>query len=176
MDVAPARQRAVVDGDAGTQDDVACLRGVPVGRRGGVHAQQQRVPALTDKDAGDVLRIMMITRARQVSETFTSLRDDPSVGDVATDGLEKVRQLFGGRATPGVDMAFLATATGVVPSLIRLACRAGRRVARHERVLRARRTEASRAAIRSSGGASSRGSAVWPPAASVSTSRLRAAA
>ncbi|MGA4867233.1 hypothetical protein ACPB9J_31860 [Streptomyces lavendulocolor] len=71
---------------------------------------EKRPDRLTDKDAGDVLRIMMTTRARQVSETFAVLCDHPRVGAVAVDGLEKLRQLFGGRATPGVDMAVKALA------------------------------------------------------------------
>ncbi|MFI1621838.1 hypothetical protein ACH4VT_33500 [Streptomyces lydicus] len=79
----------------------------------------RRPDRLTDKDAGDVLRIMMTTRARQVSDTFTVLRNDPRVGDVATDGLEKLRQLFGGRATPGVEMAVKALAGSLEEDRVR---------------------------------------------------------
>ncbi|MFJ6785297.1 hypothetical protein [Streptomyces yangpuensis] len=79
----------------------------------------KRPDRLTDKDAGDVLRIMMTAKARQVSETFTVLRNDPRVGDVAADGLEKLRQLFGGRATPGVDMAVKALAGSLEEDRVR---------------------------------------------------------
>ncbi|WP_431782613.1 hypothetical protein [Streptomyces chumphonensis] len=71
---------------------------------------ETRADRLTDKDAGDVLRIIMSTRARQVSESFAMLCNDPRVGDVAVDGLRKLRRLFGGRATPGVEMAVKALA------------------------------------------------------------------
>ncbi|MFG2716208.1 hypothetical protein ACGFX2_37610 [Streptomyces goshikiensis] len=79
----------------------------------------KRPDRLTDKDAGDVLRIMMTTNARKVSDTFTVLRNDPRVGDVAADGLEKLRQLFGGRATPGVDMAVKALAGSLEEDRVR---------------------------------------------------------
>ncbi|MEU9298704.1 MULTISPECIES: hypothetical protein [Streptomyces] len=78
-----------------------------------------RPDRLTDKDAGDVLRIMMTASPRQVSNTFTMLRSDPRVGDVAAEGLEKLRQLFGGRATPGVDMAVKALAGSLEENRIR---------------------------------------------------------
>ncbi|MFE5519890.1 hypothetical protein ACFQ9Q_19520 [Streptomyces virginiae] len=80
---------------------------------------ETRPDRLTDKDAGDVLRIMMTTRARQVSDTFTVLRSDPRVGDVAAEGLEKLRQLFGGRATPGVEMAVKALAGSLEEDRVR---------------------------------------------------------
>ncbi|MGC5346960.1 hypothetical protein [Streptomyces sp. DT171] len=80
---------------------------------------EKRPDRLTDKDAGDVLRIMMTTRARQVSDLFSVLRNDPRVGDVATDGLEKLRQLFGGRGTPGVEMAVKALAGSLEEDRVR---------------------------------------------------------
>ncbi|WEH37285.1 hypothetical protein PZB75_30340 [Streptomyces sp. AM 4-1-1] len=80
---------------------------------------EKRPDHLTDKDAGDVLRIMMTTRARQVSDLFSVLRNDPRVGDVATDGLEKLRQLFGGRGTPGVEMAVKALAGSLEEDRVR---------------------------------------------------------
>ncbi|WP_371095583.1 hypothetical protein [Streptomyces sanglieri] len=80
---------------------------------------EKRPDRLTDKDAGDVLRIMMTTKARQVAETFTAVRADPRVGDVAADGLDKLRQLFGGRAAPGVDMAVKALAGSLEEDRVR---------------------------------------------------------
>ncbi|MGW3303992.1 hypothetical protein [Streptomyces rubiginosohelvolus] len=68
----------------------------------------QRPGRLTDKDAGDVLRIMMTADVREVSRTFIELCENPRVGDVAREGLEKLHKLFGERATPGVDMAVQA--------------------------------------------------------------------
>ncbi|MFJ4972787.1 hypothetical protein [Streptomyces sp. NPDC088755] len=81
---------------------------------------EKRPDRLTDKDAGDVVRIMMTANARQISDTFADLRKDPRVGDVATDGLEKLRQLFGGRATSGVDMAVKALAGSLEEDRVRV--------------------------------------------------------
>jgi len=78
-----------------------------------------RPDRLTDKDAGDVLRIMMTTRARQVASTFAELRDDSRVGSIATEGLEKLHALFGGAATPGVEMAVNALKGDVPEERIR---------------------------------------------------------
>ncbi|MET8845024.1 hypothetical protein ABZW67_33630 [Streptomyces rubiginosohelvolus] len=80
---------------------------------------EKRPDRLTDKDAGDVVRIMMTASARQVSDTFAELCKDPRVGDVATDGLERLRRLFGGRATPGVDMAVKAHAGSLEEDRVR---------------------------------------------------------
>ncbi|MFJ9195863.1 hypothetical protein [Streptomyces globisporus] len=81
---------------------------------------EKRPDRLTDKDAGDVVRIMMTASTRQISDTFADLRKDPRVGDVATNGLEKLRQLFGGRATPGVDMAVKALAGSLEEDRVRV--------------------------------------------------------
>ena len=67
-----------------------------------------RPARLSDKDAGDVLRIMRAIPAAQVAASFESLRDNPRVGDVAREGLRLLEALFGAPATPGVDMAVLA--------------------------------------------------------------------
>ncbi|MFJ8025089.1 hypothetical protein [Streptomyces sp. NPDC096311] len=74
---------------------------------------------LTDKDAGDVLRIMMTTSARDVSATFASLLADSRVGGTAGQGLEKLRELFGAAATPGVEMAVSALRGDVPEERIR---------------------------------------------------------
>jgi hypothetical protein len=80
---------------------------------------ETRPDRLTDKDAGDVLRIMMTTPARQVSVTFASLLNNPRVGDIATQGLDKLRDLFGAAATPGVEMAVSALRGDVPEERIR---------------------------------------------------------
>lgn len=79
----------------------------------------ERPHRLTDKDAGDVLRIMMTTRVRQVASTFTTVCGDPRVGDIAVQGLEKLYALFGGAATPGVEMAVRALQGDVPEGRIR---------------------------------------------------------
>lgn len=79
----------------------------------------KRPDRLTNKDAGDVLRIMMTTRARQVADAFAVLRKDPRVQDVVVQGLGKLHELFGAGATPGVDMAVSALSGDVPEQRIR---------------------------------------------------------
>ncbi|MFE4359045.1 hypothetical protein [Kitasatospora sp. NPDC056800] len=79
-----------------------------------------RPDRLTDKDAGDVLRIMMTTPVRGVVAAFAALKEDERVGKTATDGLQKLHELFGAAATPGVDMAVSALAGDVPEDRIRI--------------------------------------------------------
>ncbi|MFE2548568.1 hypothetical protein ACFXGI_08475 [Streptomyces sp. NPDC059355] len=74
---------------------------------------------LADKDAGDVLRIMMTTSAREVAASFAVLVEDSRVGEVAVQGLAKLRELFGAPATPGVQMAVNALRGDVPEERIR---------------------------------------------------------
>jgi hypothetical protein len=74
----------------------------------------RRPDRLTDKDAGDVLRIMMATPVVGVAASFAELVVDQRVGDIATTGLALLRDLFGGADTPGVRMA-TAALRGDVP-------------------------------------------------------------
>jgi hypothetical protein len=60
---------------------------------------------LTNKDAGDVLRIMTAISAREVALSLAGLRDNPRIGKVTEEGIELLYKLFGGRATSGVNMA-----------------------------------------------------------------------
>jgi hypothetical protein len=60
---------------------------------------------LSNKDAGDVLRIMMSVPSAQVAASFAALRQNDRVGQIATRGAELLYNLFGARATPGVEMA-----------------------------------------------------------------------
>jgi hypothetical protein len=75
----------------------------------------RRPDRLTDKDAGDVLRIMMVTPAADVAASFAELIVDQRVGDLATKGLALLHDLFGGADTPGVRMA-VAALRGDVPA------------------------------------------------------------
>jgi hypothetical protein len=80
----------------------------------------RRPDRLTDKDAGDVLRIMMATPAAEVATSFTELVVDQRVGDVAKKGLALLHDLFGGADTPGVRMAVAALLGDVPAERIRL--------------------------------------------------------
>ncbi|GAA4238898.1 hypothetical protein GCM10022254_56770 [Actinomadura meridiana] len=63
---------------------------------------------LTNKDAGDVYRIMATVPAQQVAATFNSLIQDLRVSSVTENGITLLRDLFGGARTPGVDLAVAA--------------------------------------------------------------------
>ncbi|WP_344265887.1 hypothetical protein [Streptomyces sodiiphilus] len=65
---------------------------------------------LTDKDAGDVLRLMTAVPVTEAVASFSELREEPDVGDIADEGAGLLGSLFGGRRTPGVDMAVRALA------------------------------------------------------------------
>jgi hypothetical protein len=71
------------------------------------------------RDAGDVLRLMMVTRPADVAATLRLLCENPRVGAVAVDGLRLLRDLFGGRRARGVDMAVEALRGDVPEARVR---------------------------------------------------------
>ncbi|HEX3785914.1 MAG TPA: hypothetical protein VHX38_40200 [Pseudonocardiaceae bacterium] len=82
---------------------------------------------LVNKDAGDVIRIMMATQALEVAAAFDALQTDERVGEVAVRGRRLLEELFGGRGTKGVTMAVEALrgdvaegrVTALAPAFIR---------------------------------------------------------
>jgi hypothetical protein len=80
---------------------------------------ERRPDRLTNKDAGDVYRIMATVPARQVAASFASLVQDPRVGVIAAEGLRFLRELFGAAATPGVNLAVEAHAGDIPEETIR---------------------------------------------------------
>ncbi|MEU4762795.1 hypothetical protein AB0H12_06050 [Actinosynnema sp. NPDC023794] len=73
-------------------------------------AARSRPGRLVNKDAADVLRIMMSVPPKVVAASFAAVIRDPRVGQVAIDGLELLRKQFGAAGTPGVLMAVEALA------------------------------------------------------------------
>ncbi|MEV7552774.1 hypothetical protein AB0N89_24455 [Amycolatopsis sp. NPDC089917] len=80
-----------------------------------------RPDRLTNKDAGDVYRLMMGTRVREVGNTFRRLLADPRVGGVTATGLAYLREQFGGADTAGIRLAIEALAGSIPESTIRAA-------------------------------------------------------
>lgn len=80
----------------------------------------KRPDRLVDKDAADVLRIMMAVPVREVAASFADLVDDHRVGEVAVTGLALLRRQFGGADTPGVRMAVGALAGDLDAERVRL--------------------------------------------------------
>lgn len=79
---------------------------------------------LTNKDAGDVFRLMVTTNARDMAVSFARLLADPRVGEVTAVGLRYLREQFGGLDTPGVRLAIGALAGDVPAGRIALVSRA----------------------------------------------------
>jgi len=80
---------------------------------------ETRPDRLTDKDAGDVVRLMMGTSPQGVVSTFETLKADGRVGEVTATGLALLRAQFGGADAPGVRMAVSALAGSVPERRIR---------------------------------------------------------
>lgn len=74
---------------------------------------------LSAKDAGDVYRIMTTVPVREVAAAFATLQVHPRVSDVAEEGINHLRTLFGAAATPGTNLAVRALAGDVPESRIR---------------------------------------------------------
>jgi len=74
----------------------------------------QRSGRLSDKDAGDVIRLMQTSDAHTVADVFARLVRDPAVGEVSQRGLDLLGSQFGTPRSPGVEMAVRAMA-GVTP-------------------------------------------------------------
>ena len=84
-------------------------------------AQAAKKPArLSDKDAGDVFRIMMTVPVEEVAHSVALLVGNARVGETAASGLKKLQQLFGAAATPGTNLAVQALAGDVPEDRIRL--------------------------------------------------------
>ncbi|MFF7566639.1 hypothetical protein ACFZB4_42620 [Streptomyces pseudovenezuelae] len=81
--------------------------------------KQERTDRLSNKDAGDVYRIMTVVEAEEVAQALATLRDDPRVGDTTIRGVELLHKLFGGANTPGTELAVQALAGDVPESRIR---------------------------------------------------------
>jgi hypothetical protein len=75
---------------------------------------------LTDKDAGDVVRLMMIDEGPlEVAKRFHKLLVDDRTSEVVQTGLGYLDDLFGARATLGTEMAVAALAGGLDERTIR---------------------------------------------------------
>jgi len=85
-----------------------------------IHDRLRNTSRLTNKDAGDVYRLMVGAPQQEVVETFRVLVNDQLVGDVAKRGLELLHEQFGGPATAGVRMAIDALAGDIPADRIRL--------------------------------------------------------
>ncbi|MGX7825506.1 hypothetical protein ACTG9Q_10470 [Actinokineospora sp. 24-640] len=84
-----------------------------------IHERLGSPERLSGKDAGDVLRLMMTSTPTAVAGVFEALLSHERVGEVASQGLAYLRDLFGGARTPGVEMAVRALAGSVPEQRVR---------------------------------------------------------
>ncbi|WP_331719966.1 hypothetical protein [Streptomyces sp. NBC_00147] len=84
-----------------------------------IRGADKRPDRLSNKDAGDVYRIMTTVPADDVRRVFASLSDDPRVGETARHGLDLLRSLFGAPGTRGTELAVQALAGDVPATRIR---------------------------------------------------------
>lgn len=84
--------------------------------------QPGRPDRLIDKDAGDVYRLMQTTPAARVREVAANLLADKRVAQPSRRGLEMLREQFGARRAPGVEMAVRSLRVGVPEDRIRAVC------------------------------------------------------
>lgn len=73
---------------------------------------------IVNKDAGDVIRLMLAIDATDTAARFQRLLADPRAGEVSATGLRRLRELFAGSRTPGTEMAAQALAGDRVESLV----------------------------------------------------------
>src|SRR6185437_12158200 len=78
----------------------------------------QNVTRIDDKDAADVFRIMQVTSPQEVAATLRMLRNHPVSSDVTTDGIVRLRQLFGRPSARGNEMASRALQLAMAPETI----------------------------------------------------------
>jgi hypothetical protein len=81
--------------------------------------EARRPDRLSDKDAGDVLRLFMSTPPRQAAADAARLRTHHRVGAVAEQGLGLLADLFGRPGARGVNMAVDALAADVPEARVR---------------------------------------------------------
>lgn len=67
-----------------------------------------RPDRLVDKDAGDVVRLMMTNPAADVRKKLVALKADEMAGESTTLGLGYLEQMFGSAGLPGTQMAIRA--------------------------------------------------------------------
>lgn len=77
---------------------------------------------IVDKDAADVYRLMQATPPDLVVATAANLLTDRRVAEPSRHGLELLRQQFGARRAPGIEMAVRSLRLGVPEDRIRAFC------------------------------------------------------
>lgn len=120
VDRSPMTITALDDSERSVEVNVAGPAALLVAKAHKIHDRLGNPGRLTNKDAGDVYRLMVGAPQREVISTFQALINDPLVGDVTANGLKFLREQFGGPAAPGVALAIEALAGDIPAERIRL--------------------------------------------------------
>ncbi len=85
-------------------------------------AEDDRPDRLKDKDASDVYRLLLTTAPEHITEVMPRLFDDERVAGPARRGIDMLREQFGTRRAPGVEMAVRSLRLAVPEDRIRAVC------------------------------------------------------
>jgi len=84
--------------------------------------ERGRADRVLDKDAGDVVRLLQISRTTQVIATMSTLMADPAAGGVTIDAVGFLDELFGRRGRPGIVLAARSLRLAMAPEAIETLC------------------------------------------------------
>lgn len=85
-------------------------------------ARSGRTDRLSDKDASDVVRLMLANTPLKTAEALALLRQHPFAGPPTRSALEAFQELFGGRAGAGISMASEALRLVMPEERVRAIC------------------------------------------------------
>jgi hypothetical protein len=77
---------------------------------------------LSDKDAGDVYRLMQVTSASDMAQVVRELLLSDVAADATARAMGLARAQFGGRATPGTELAVRNLAASIAEGQVRTLC------------------------------------------------------
>ncbi|HKF82908.1 MAG TPA: hypothetical protein VKB23_08120 [Solirubrobacterales bacterium] len=88
----------------------------------GDRVESGRPDRLADKDAADVLRLMQTSSPAAVAATLRELLEHPTAHASTKNGVDRLHQLFGNRAAPGIEMATRALRKAMPADRVRAIC------------------------------------------------------
>jgi hypothetical protein len=92
-----------------------------------IHKLSDRIAAgrkhrVDDKDAVDVVRLMLAEQASAVAGALSELRNHPAAGEVTREAITRFDELFGSRAGAGIEMAARGLRVGMPEERVRAIC------------------------------------------------------
>ena len=84
--------------------------------------KERREDRLDDKDASDVVRLLQTSSPAATAKTLSGLLEHPTAGAPTEFALKRFRDLFGGRAGIGIEMAASALRGAMPGERVRAIC------------------------------------------------------